>query len=108
MFAAIPHYWGLTPKILGLYARQEHLLSLEEAVRKMTSFPAERLGIDDRGRIQENLLADVMVFDPARIDTESTFLRPATKPRGISHVLVNGTPVVLDSNTTDALPVRVL
>ncbi len=103
-----PSCWGWVPRILGHYVREERALTLEEAIRKMTSFPAERLRLRDRGRIAEGLVADLVVFDPAAVGTAATFLRPAAAPAGISHVLVNGTPVVEDGKPTGALPGRVL
>jgi N-acyl-D-amino-acid deacylase len=82
-------------------------MSLEDAVRKMTSFPADRLGIDDRGRIQEGLFADLMVFDPKTVDTDPTFVKPTARPRGMPHVFVDGVEVALDGDPTGTLPGRV-
>jgi N-acyl-D-amino-acid deacylase len=103
-----PNCWGWVPKILGHYVRGEGSLSLEEAIRKMTSFPAERLRLSDRGRVKSGLFADLMVFDPATVDTSSTFAHPASRPSGISWVLVNGQPVIAADEPTGALPGRVL
>jgi N-acyl-D-amino-acid deacylase len=103
-----PNCWGWVPKILGYYVREEASLSLEEAIRKMTSFPAVRLGLTDRGVVGVGFYADLMVFDPATVNTGSTFVRPACPPVGISHVLVNGQLVVTAGEPTGALAGRVL
>ncbi|MGI9145433.1 MAG: N-acyl-D-amino-acid deacylase family protein [Chloroflexota bacterium] len=103
-----PSCWGWVPKILGHYVREEACLSLEEAIRKMTSFPAQQRGLTERGLVREGCYADLMVFDPATIDTTSSFVRPASIPTGISHVLVNGKPVVTLGELTGALAGRVL
>lgn len=103
-----PNCWGWVPKILGYYVREEGLLPLEEAVRKMTAYPADQLGLSDRGRVQVGLAADLMVFDPGTVNTTSTFIRPASRPTGITHVLVNGQAVVAGGEVTGALPGQVL
>lgn len=103
-----PNCWGWVPRILGHYVRDERVLSLEEAIRKMTSYPADRLHLSDRGRLHAGLAADLMVFDPATVGSASSFAHPASQPTGISQVLVNGEWVVRDGQTTDALPGRVL
>ncbi|MDQ6674218.1 MAG: D-aminoacylase [Chloroflexota bacterium] len=103
-----PNCWGWVPRILGHYVRDEASLSLEEAIHKMTSLPAQRLGLTDRGVVRTGFYADLMVFDPATVDTRSNFARPARAPDGISHVLVNGQPVVAAGEPTGALPGRVL
>ena len=103
-----PRTYGSFPRILGEFVREEHLLSLEEAVRKMTSAPAARLGITDRGRLADGLLADVVVFDPARIRSEATVDEPRRFPEGIAQVIVNGTLVVDGGRHTGATPGRAL
>ncbi len=103
-----PSCWGWVPKILGLYVRQEGELTLEDAIRKMTSYPAERLGLSERGLVREGLYADLFVFDPATVGTGASFATPAVPPTGIGHVFVNGTPVVEGGAPTGALPGRVL
>ena len=103
-----PRTYGSFPRILGEFVRDEQLLSLEEAVRKMTSAPAARLGIADRGRLADGLLADVVVFDPARVRSMATIDDPRRFPEGIDEVIVNGVPVVDDGQHTGATPGRAL
>ena len=101
-----PRTYGSYPRILGQFVRDEGLLSLETAVAKMTSMPADRLGLKDRGRLADGLVADVVVFDPARVRANATYDEPRRFPDGIDHVLVNGVPVVADGDHTGALPGR--
>jgi N-acyl-D-aspartate/D-glutamate deacylase len=89
-----PAAHGAFPRVLGHFVRDRHLFSLEEAVRKMTSLPASRVGLRRRGQIQEGWFADLVVFDPATVDDRTTYLQPDTPPVGIEHVLVNGQFVV--------------
>lgn len=103
-----PNCWGWVPKILGPYVRDAGLLSLEEAIRKMTAYPADRLGLDDRGRVSEGLFADLFVFDPATVDTAASFTHPAARPVGIPHVFVNGRAVIEDGVSTGVLAGTVL
>jgi N-acyl-D-amino-acid deacylase len=101
-----PRTYGSYPRILGQLVRDEGLLSLETAIAKMTSMPASRLGLRDRGRLVDGLVADVVVFDPARVRANATYDEPRRFPDGIDHVLVNGVPVVANGQTTGALPGR--
>ena len=103
-----PRTYGSFPRILGEFVRDEQLLSLEEAVRKMTSAPAARLGIADRGRLADGLLADVVVFDPARVRSMATIDDPRRFPEGIDEVIVNGTLVIDGGRHTGATPGRAL
>jgi N-acyl-D-amino-acid deacylase len=103
-----PNCWGWVPKVLGEYVRDERVLSLETAVWKITGYPAERLGLSDRGRVAPNWHADLMVFDPDTISTSSTFARPAAHPEGISEVFVNGRSAVISGRVTDARGGRLL
>ena len=103
-----PRMGGTYPRILGRYCRQEGVLSLEEAVRKCSSYPAQRLGIRDRGILKEGLKADVTVFDPERIIDLNSFQDPLKKSPGVRHVLVNGRPVIAEGKVTGARPGRVL
>jgi len=89
-FAIHPRYYGTFPRVLGRYAREERLLSLEDAVRKMTSLPAERFGLARRGRIDPGAFADLVVFDPGRIGDRATYEQPHTFAEGIDVVVVNG------------------
>jgi len=103
-----PRAYGSFPRILGRYVREAGDLRPEEAIRKMTSLPAQRLGLSDRGLIREGFAADVVVFDPARVIDRATFEAPHQFSEGIVHVFVNGEPVVRDGQPTDHLPGRVL
>jgi N-acyl-D-amino-acid deacylase len=103
-----PCSYGEFPGLLERYVRDEPLLTLEEAVRKMTSFPAQRFGLLDRGMLRPGAWADIVVFDLARVRDRATGLYPHQYPEGIDHVLVNGTPVVADGEHTGALPGQVL
>jgi len=89
-----PASYGNFPRILGRYVRELRLLSLPEAVRRMTGLSAERMGLRDRGRIARGLAADLVVFDPASVGDNTTRSRPNRSPSGIETVLINGTPVV--------------
>jgi N-acyl-D-amino-acid deacylase len=103
-----PRTFGSFPRILGQFVRDEALLSLEEAVRKMTSAPAARLGLRDRGVIRDGTVADVVVFDPATVRSTATYEDPRSYPEGIPYVLVNGELVVDDGSHTGATPGRAL
>ncbi len=97
-----PRNFGTFPRILGEYVRNRHVLRLEEAVRKMTSANASKIGLLDRGLLRPGLFADVTLFDPDQVIDRSTFLEPFHYPEGIAYVIVNG-QVVLDSGRqTDA------
>jgi dihydroorotase/N-acyl-D-amino-acid deacylase len=85
-----PRGWGSYPRILSRYVRDEHLLTLEEAVRKMTGLSAARVGLRDRGVLREGAFADITVFDPARVRDRATFEEPNQYPEGVEYVLVNG------------------
>lgn len=103
-----PRNFGTYPRILGKYVREEGLLSLQQAVKKMTSQVAERLQIRDRGLVQEGLAADLVIFDADQVIDRATFEDPAQAPEGIRHVAVNGELVVEDYTLTGARPGRVL
>ena len=96
------------PRILGKYVREEHLLSLEDAVRKMTSRPAARVGLADRGLLRAGMAADITIFDPATIRDVATFEDPNHYSTGVRWVLVNGRPVVADGKITDERPGKAL
>ena len=101
-----PRAWGSAARILGRYVRDEKLLPLEEAVRKMTSLPASRMGLADRGIVRPGLAADLVVFDPARVRDASTYEDPLRYSEGIPYVAVNGRLVVDGGRITDARPGR--
>ncbi len=103
-----PRTYGSYPRVLGEFVRERHLLGLEEAVRKMTSAPAARLGLSDRGRLADGLLADVVVFDPATVASNATYDEPRRFPTGIDYVIVNGTVVVDGGVHTGALAGRAI
>src|SRR3954466_9248488 len=103
-----PRAWGSFPRILGRYVRDEHLLPLEEAIRKMTSKAADRVHLHDRGLLRPGMMADVTVFDPTTIRDVSTFDDPKHYATGVRHVFVNGTRVVADGAITAARPGRPL
>ncbi len=103
-----PRTYGSFPRVLGEFVRQQRLMTLEEAVRKMTSAPAERLGLRDRGVLRDGLAADVVVFDPQRVRSLATYDQPRQFPEGIDYVLVNGELVIDAGAHTGALPGRAL
>lgn len=103
-----PRYYGTFPRVLGKYARDEPVLSLPEAVRKMTSLPAFAMGLTDRGRLAPGYAADVVIFDPAAIVDTATYREPQQYPKGIHRVLVNGVEVAREGRPTGATPGRVL
>ena len=103
-----PRSYGSYPRILGQFVRDEALLSLEQAVAKMTSMPAARLGLRDRGRIADGLVADLVVFDPATVRSNATYDDPRCFPDGIDQVIVSGTLVVDEGVHSGALPGRAL
>jgi N-acyl-D-amino-acid deacylase len=103
-----PRAYATFSRVLAQYVREEKLLTLEEAVRKMTSLAASRAGLQDRGVLREGMKADVVVFDPARVQDRSTYEDPHHFSEGVSLVVVNGTPVLRDGAMTGELPGRVL
>jgi dihydroorotase/N-acyl-D-amino-acid deacylase len=103
-----PRAYGTFPRILRKYVREEHRLTLEEAIRKFTALPAQRMRLTDRGVLKRGLWADVVVFDAATIADRSTFSSPNELAVGMRWVLVNGVPVIADGQMTGARPGRVL
>ena len=103
-----PRDYGAFARRLGVYVRDRHVVSLEFAIRSMTSLPAMVFGIKDRGIIRPGAFADLVVFDPASIADKATYTDPQKLAVGVSDVLVNGVPVLLDGTFTDALPGKVL
>ncbi len=103
-----PRTYGTFPRILGRYVREEGVLNLENAIRKMTSLPAQKLKLRDRGLIREGMWADIVVMDPKRVIDQATYQKPHRYPKGIEYVLVNGKLVVEHGKHTKALPGRVL
>jgi N-acyl-D-amino-acid deacylase len=103
-----PRTWGSFPRVLGEFVRDRRLMGLEEAVRKMTSAPAARLGIPDRGLLRDGMRADIVVFDPVSVASTATYDQPRSFPVGIPWVVVNGVVVVEEGQHTGALPGRAL
>ena len=103
-----PRYYGTFPRVLGRYVREEKVLSLEEAVEKMTSITAERFGLSDRGVIREGAWADLVLFDAQTVADKATYADPHQYPEGIPYVVVNGVVVIDQDQHTGALPGQVL
>lgn len=103
-----PRSFGTFPRILGRYVREDGILSISEAIYKMTGFPAKRFGIKERGIIKEGLFADITVFDADRVRDTSSYENPFSKPDGINYVFVNGRPVIFEGRATGILPGRIL
>jgi N-acyl-D-amino-acid deacylase len=103
-----PRAYGNFARLLGKYVRDERIVPLEEAIRRLTSLPMDNLGIQRRGRLQQGHLADIVVFDPARVQDHATFEAPHQYATGIVHVFVNGAQVLRDGRHTGAKPGRVV
>jgi N-acyl-D-amino-acid deacylase len=103
-----PRAYGTFPRILRKYVREEKKLTLEEAIRKFTALPAQRMRLGDRGVLKTGMWADVVVFDPAQVRDRATFAQPNQLSEGMRWVLVNGVPVIADGKATGVLPGKVL
>jgi N-acyl-D-amino-acid deacylase len=103
-----PRAYGTFPRILRKYVREEHVLTLPDAIRKFTALPAQRMRFTDRGVLKEGMAADVVIFDPATIRDLATYENPNQLSQGMEWVLVNGVPVIADGKMTGALPGKVL
>jgi N-acyl-D-amino-acid deacylase len=103
-----PRGWGTFARYLGTYVRDTGVLRLEDAIRKMTSLPAQRLGLNDRGLLRVGMKADVVCFDPSSVAEAGTYEDPCRAPVGIPHVFVNGRAIVLDGTLTGDRPGRAL
>jgi N-acyl-D-aspartate/D-glutamate deacylase len=103
-----PRYYGTFPRVLGRYVRELKVLTLPEAVNKMTAMNAGKIGIADRGRLQEGLFADVTIFDAGRVIDRATFENPHQYPVGIEYVIVNGQVTIDKGRHTGALAGRVI
>jgi N-acyl-D-amino-acid deacylase len=103
-----PRSFGTFPRVLGRYVRQKHLLSLENAIRKMTAFPANKLGLRDRGLLRNGMKADITIFDPSTIADTATYLKPQSFPVGIEYVIVNGKVTIAKGKYLRRLNGRVL
>jgi len=103
-----PRAYGTFPRILRKYVREEHALTLPDAIRKFSALPAQRMRLTDRGVLKQGMWADVVVFDPATIRDLATFEQPNQLAQGMAYVLVNGVPVIAEGKMTGTLPGKVL
>ena len=103
-----PRAYGTFPRILSKYVREEKVLTLEDAIRKFSALPAQRLRLTDRGVLKAGMWADVVIFDPATVRDHATFDNPNQLSEGMAYVLVNGVPVIDQGKMTGALPGKVL
>ena len=103
-----PRAYGTFPRILSKYVRDEKILTLEDAIRKFTALPAQRMRLTDRGVLKSGMWADVVIFDPATVRDVATFDNPNQLSQGMEYVLVNGVPVIDQGNMTGKLPGKVL
>ena len=103
-----PRFYGTYPRVLGKYVREENILTLEDAIRRMTSFPAQKLGLKDRGLLKEGNLADIVLFNPDTVIDKATFDDPHQFPEGIPHVIVNGIIVVENYKQLRKYPGKVM
>jgi len=103
-----PRAYGTFPRVLGKYVREENLLTIENAIRKMTSFPASKIGLKKRGLIKEGYYADVVIFDPDNIKDKATYKDPHQYSEGINYVIVNGEIVVHNKKITGLKPGKIL
>jgi N-acyl-D-aspartate/D-glutamate deacylase len=99
-----PRNYGTFPRVLRLYVREKGILTFEEAIRKMSSLPASRLGLTDRGCIKEGCYADIVIVDPDKVSDTATWKNPHSYPTGISYVLVNGQPVIENNKFPGVYP----
>lgn len=103
-----PRAYGTFPRILRKYVREEHVLTLEDAIRKFTSLPAGRMRLSDRGVLKQGMWADLVVFNPETITDRATFENPNQLSVGMDYVLINGTPVIEQGRATGARPGKIL
>jgi len=101
-----PRSYGTNARVLGDFVRERHILTLEDAVRRMTSLPARTFSFHDRGIVRPGFVADLVLFDPDTVDDLATFEDPHRYSAGFAYVIVNGTPVVAAGEITDARPGR--
>lgn len=103
-----PRSYGSFTRILGEFVRGDSMMPLREAIRRFTSYPAQRLGLKQRGMLRDGLVADVTVFDPATVRSNATHAHPRTESTGIEHVFVNGEQVLRDGALSGRLAGRAL
>src|SRR5260370_38134816 len=99
-----PRAYGNFARVLGKYVRDEKVIALPEAIRRLSALPATNLGLDHRGFLKEGMFADVVVLDPATIADHATFEKPQQYATGVKHVFVNGVQVIKDGENTGAKP----
>lgn len=107
-FAGHPRAFGTFSLVLRKYVREEHLLTLPEAIRKFSALPAQREHLNDRGVLKQGMWADIVIFDPAKVRDVATYDKPNQLSEGMDYVLVNGVPVIAEGKMTNALPGKVL
>jgi N-acyl-D-amino-acid deacylase len=103
-----PRNYSTNARVLGYYARDQHVLTLEDAVRKMTSLPAQILGLTDRGQVHTGFAADIAIFDPVKVGETNSFEKPKSYPEGIPYVIVNGVLVIDQGRHTGARPGKIV
>jgi N-acyl-D-amino-acid deacylase len=103
-----PRAFGTFARVLGRYVREEKLITLEEAIRRLTHLPASNLKLKKRGQVKQGYFGDLVVFDPSKVRDRATFERPHIYSEGMLHVFVNGVQVLKNGNHTGAMPGRVL
>jgi N-acyl-D-aspartate/D-glutamate deacylase len=103
-----PRSYGTFVRVLGVYVREKKLLTLEDAVRKMTAFPVARLRLNDRGILRPGFKADIVIFDPSSVRDTATYVQPHQYAEGVPYVIVNGQVIVDNGALTEARPGRVL
>ena len=103
-----PRVYGAFPRVLGKYVREDKALTLEEALRKMTSKPAEVFGFKGRGKLQEGYFADIVIFNPDTVIDKGDYVNPIQYPEGIEYVLINGSVAKENGKQAQVLPGRVV
>lgn len=103
-----PRSYGTFPRVLGTYVREKNVISLSEAIKKMTSMPADLLGLKDRGKIMEGCIADLVIFDPEKITDKASFEEPHQYPQGIETVIINGKVSLENNKLTGATPGKLI
>nr|NIU39585.1 amidohydrolase family protein [Candidatus Bathyarchaeota archaeon]NIV44300.1 amidohydrolase family protein [Candidatus Bathyarchaeota archaeon] len=103
-----PRSYGTFPRVLGKYVRNEEILTLENAVQKMTSLPARKLGLKERGLIKEGMYADIAIFNPEIILDKATYADPHQYPEGVEYVVVNGKMIISKKEHIGALAGKAL
>ena len=103
-----PRAYGNFARVIGKYVRDKQAITMKEAIRRLTSLPAKNIGIQDRGSIQLNNYADIIIFDPEEVNDKATFKKPHQYAVGMKHVFVNGKQVLKDGEHTGAMPGQVV